>query len=117
MSFSPVLGQLLPEPFQPTPKQPGGVGTPVTDPIQQVDEKTGMFAPGCGHYINSYDIKQMSVDQVVAGFGRGRFGSGPFGAGQTKPVAMKVACCPVCGYVQQILPVADFDGNPFTFIA
>jgi len=117
MSSSPVVGQLIPEPYQPTPKQPGGPGTPVTDPTQKVDEKTGMFSPGCGHSINSYDIKQLSVDQTVTGYGVGNYGTGPYGVSQTKSVAMKAAVCPVCGWIQQILPVADFDNSPWTFIA
>lgn len=90
----PVLGQLLPEPYQPFPKQPGGIGTPVTDPTQKVDERTGMFVAGCNHWFNSFNIQQGSVGGV----------------------AMKLACCPVCGYLQQILPVVTFDSDPFTFI-
>lgn len=91
----PVLGQLLPEPYQPAPKQPGGIGHIVTDPSQTVGEKNGMFAPGCGHSINSYNIQQSSVGGV----------------------AKKLATCPLCGWVQAILPVAQFDADPFTFIA
>jgi hypothetical protein len=91
----PVLGQLLYEPYQPKPYQPGGIGTPVLDPVQQVDEKTGMFVAGCGHWFNSYNIQQDSIEGV----------------------AMKLACCPLCGYVQRILSVAQFDADPFTFIA
>lgn len=91
----PVLGQLLPEPYQPTPKQPGGIGHIVTDPTQTVGEKNGMFAPGCSHSINSYDIKQASVGGVP----------------------MKLACCPMCGWVQAILSVPAFDRDAFTFIA
>jgi hypothetical protein len=91
----PALGQLLPEPYQPVPKQPGGIGHIVTDPTQTVGEKNGMFAPGCSHSINSYDIKQASVGGVPK----------------------KLAVCPMCGYVQAILPVAQFDSDAFTFIA
>lgn len=117
MSSSPVLGQLLPEPYQPTPKQPGGIGTPVTDPAQKVDEKTGMFAPGCGHFINSYNIQQMTVYVASGAFGVGLFGTGLFGVGTLVPTAKKVATCPMCGYVQQILDVDTFDKDAFTFVA
>lgn len=117
MSSSPVLGQLLPEPYQPTPSQPGGIGTPVTDPTQKVDEHTGMFAPGCGHSINSYDIKQMAVNVPSGAYGVGFYGTGAYGTGVTVSTPMKVACCPVCGWVQAILPIQTFDSDPFTFIA
>lgn len=91
----PQIGQLFPEDYQPFPKQPGGQGTPVTDPVQQVDEKCGMFTGGCGHWFNSWCIRQGSVGGVP----------------------MKLTCCPLCGYLQAILPVAKFDGDPFTYIA
>lgn len=91
----PVLGQLLPEPYQPKPSQPGGVGTPVVDPVQQPGEQTGMFFAGCGHSFASYNIQQGSVGGV----------------------AKKVATCPLCGYVQAILSVSQFDADSFTFIA
>jgi hypothetical protein len=91
----PLIGQLFPEPYQPTPKQPGGIGTPVTDPLQTVYEKTGMFFGGCGHSFNSWVIQQTSVGGVP----------------------QKLATCPLCGYCQQVLTVSAFDNNPFTFIA
>ena len=91
----PVVGDLLPEPYQPKPKQPGGPGTPVTDPTQTVGEHVGMFMPGCSHSINSYNIQQTTIDGIQ----------------------QILACCPMCGWVQRILPATTFDADPFTFIA
>jgi hypothetical protein len=114
--MDPVLGQLLPEPYQPFPKQPGGIGTPVTDPVQKPDEKTGMFTAGCGHWFNNYNIQQSSIASGSAPYGSGNYGDNGYGVSGSR-VAVKLACCPLCGYVQQILPVATFDNDPFTFIA
>gem|GEM_PF-4346599 len=54
-----------------------------------------MFFAGCGHSFASYNIQQGSVGGV----------------------AKKVATCPLCGYVQAILSVSQFDADSFTFIA
>ncbi len=114
-----VVGDLLPEPYQPPPYQPGGPGTPVLDPQQKVDEKTGMFTAGCGHWFNNYNIQQATIGGgiVPSKYGAGKYGVDFYGAMRTVGSAMKIATCPLCGYVQQILPVATFDADPFVFIA
>lgn len=91
----PFIGELLLEPYIPPAVQPGGPGTPVTDPTQKPGELTGMFTAGCSHFFNNWNIRQAAVNGVP----------------------MKIATCPLCGYVQSILTVAAFDNNPFTFIA
>jgi hypothetical protein len=115
----PVIGQLLPEPYQPPPYQPGGPGTPVLDPVQTPDSKTGMFTTGCGHWFNCYCIRQDSTGSgtALSKYGAGPYGKDFYGEMRTPGTAKKIACCPMCGYVAQILTVEAFDSNPFTFIA
>lgn len=115
----PVIGQLLPEAYQPFPKQPGGIGTPVTDPTQRVDERTGMFTAGCQHWFNNYNMQQVAIGAGVATttYGSQTYGKDFYGERRTPGSAQKLACCPMCGYIQQILPVAKFDADPFVFIA
>ncbi len=83
----PVIGQLFPSPSStyPAAKQPGGVGTAVTDPAQTINEKTGYFFPGCGHSIRSWLITRVAIGGV--------------------PSAL--VQCPVCSYVQNIYTPAS----------
>lgn len=85
----PVVGELYRPPgtFRQPCIQPGGVGTPVTDPTQTVEERTGKFAPACGHSINSWDIFRAAVGGV--------------------PSAL--ITCPLCWYIQSIV-------TPFTLL-
>jgi hypothetical protein len=73
----------------PKASQPGGIGTPVTDPVQTVTEQNGRFRPGCGHSIMSYDCIMSSVNCTPT----------------------MVIRCPVCGYVQRLMAPADFYNN------
>ena len=87
----PQVGQLLPIPYLPTPSQPGGPGTPITDPVQVFSEKNGYYYPGCGHSINSYDVVGDSVGGVPSAIVR----------------------CPLCGFIQKIFtPRSLFDNMP-----
>lgn len=88
----PVAGQLLTLPYEPTFSQPGGVGTAVV-PAITVGQKTGMFFPGCGHSIRSWDIRQQSIGGVT----------------------QKLVCCPECGYVQKFLSLSDFSKQEIIF--
>jgi hypothetical protein len=95
----PVIGQLY-QPHNrggyPTPQQPGGIGSQVTDPTQPsltqyqpytpatnpipYNERSAMFFPGCGHCIRSWEV----VFDTVA----------------NAPAALLL--CPLCGYIQNI---------------
>lgn len=98
----------------PHAKQPGGIGTPVTDPTQPpiqselegqppqppaVDptpraEKNGLYYPGCGHSIMEWEVVRASVGGV--------------------PSAL--ICCPICRYIQQIFtPYTLLDAIPYIF--
>jgi hypothetical protein len=108
MANEPVVGELLPVPYVPAPEQPGGVGTPVTDPVQMVSEKNGFYYPACGHSINSYDVSC----EVAGG---APYGAGPYGAGNysQQGQASAIVKCPICGYVQQIItPASAFYNMP-----
>ncbi len=85
----PVVGELRPVSYGLICAQPGGVGTPVTDPTNSVGEINGKFFPGCGHSINHWDI-----EQVVEG-----------------GTAKKLIKCPQCGYVQSIKPLSVVNDN------
>jgi hypothetical protein len=97
----PVLGELY-APYSYLPKfvQEGGAGTPVVpppaeylvncgslqignppvarDPLNQIN---GQWNSGCGHVINSWEVRQDTVDGVLSA----------------------IVCCPLCGFVQQII--------------
>ena len=85
----PVVGELRPgRDFGAVCEQAGGIGTPVTAPVQTVDEKNGQFTAGCGHWFNSWLLRQAAV------------------AG----VASALISCPLCGYIQRIVtPASDLD--------
>ena len=89
---NPVVGELFipPGSFRAPCIQAGGVGTPVTDPTQTVEERTGKFAPACGHSINGWDIQRAAI------------------AG----VSSALITCPLCGYIQDIVtPFTLLDGE------
>lgn len=66
--------------------QPGGAGTPVTDPVQTQGEQTGMFHSGCGHSITSWRV------QIFADGGC--------------PTAF--VTCPICSWLaRKITPASD----------
>jgi len=104
MASNPQIGQLQPQHAgYPTPSQPGGIGTPVTDPTQPCtvypnggppptaytpqtnptpyNERAAMFFPGCGHAIRSWEVRWDAVNGEQ----------------------MALICCPLCGYLQDIL--------------
>lgn len=86
-----AVGDLIPIPYLPKPSQPGGPGTPITDPVQTVYEKNGFYYPGCGHSINSYDVVREAVDGIPSAIAR----------------------CPICGWVEIIFtPASLFDNMP-----
>lgn len=86
-----IVGGLYPHPdYLPQPTQPGGTGTPVTDPSQTVDEHQGQFMPGCTHSINTWMLIRDGVDGVPS----------------------DIVCCPMCGWIQQIQPAGFFDNVP-----
>ena len=93
-------GQLYPSDIAyPPAQQPGGLGTPVTDPTQKIgpttntkpdllfpmNEFTGRFRPGCGHSINSYEIIEAAVNGAPAA----------------------LICCPLCRFIQRIITPYD----------
>ena len=91
-----VIGQLLPLPYLPPFSQPGGIGTP-TFPQQAENERQGMFFPGCGHSIMEYDVRCGKVD------------------GQPSAPSA-IVCCPLCGYVQDIItPYQAFLDMPYLY--
>lgn len=83
----------------PPAKQPGGLGTPVTDPKQQLgspsplkpdvlfpmNEYTGRFRAGCGHSFNNFEVLKEGIQGV--------------------PSAIIV--CPLCKYVARIVTPYD----------
>lgn len=83
----------------PPAKQPGGLGTPVTDPKQQLgstspnkpdilfpmNEYTGRFRAGCGHSFNNFEVLKEAVNGI--------------------PSALIV--CPLCKYVTRIVTPYD----------
>ena len=96
-----VVGQLHSQTSgYPPSQQQGGVGTPVTDPIQHIgptsnikpdllfpiNEFTGRFRPGCGHSINSYEV----LRELVSGCD-----------------ASALIVCPICKYIQNIITPYD----------
>ena len=97
----PSVGSLQPVSWLPPPYQPGGPGTPVIFPAEtvntQLNEKTGMFFPGCGHSIMHWEISWDSL------------------GGQ--PVAL--VKCPLCGWINSIWNPAslieDTAQYPFIF--
>ena len=92
----PFLGELLPVPYVPTPSQPGGPGTVVTDPVQNIQELNGYYHPGCGHSVNSYDVARAAVGGIPSA----------------------IVKCPICGYVEKIFtPYTLFDNLPDVLFA
>jgi hypothetical protein len=97
----PTVGSLAPVSFVPPPYQPGGPGTPVVFPFETVNnflnEKTGMFYPGCGHSIMHWEIAWCSVGGVPSA----------------------IVKCPLCGYINSIWTPAslieDVIQYPFIF--
>lgn len=43
--------------------QPGGVGTPVTQPVQTIGEHNGQYVFGCGHSVNHAEYFQYADAQ------------------------------------------------------
>lgn len=87
----PVIGELLPVLYLPKSDQPGGIGTVVTDPTQTVEEQNGLYHPGCGHSVNSYDVSRAAVGGITSA----------------------IVKCPICGYVEAIFtPASLFDNLP-----
>jgi hypothetical protein len=100
---SPAIGQLAPQHVgYPTPAQPGGPGTVVTDPTQPsviypnnqppafytpttnpttYNERAAMFFPACSHAIRSWEVLWDAVD------------------GQQ----MALIVCPLCQYIVNIM--------------
>lgn len=93
----PQVGQLWPlGDDYPTPVQPGGPGTVVTSPPQDIGEKIGMWTTGCGHFFNNWAIYKVAVGGV--------------------PSAL--VCCPLCGYISRIITPYDLintDANAIIF--
>ncbi len=86
----PVQGTLLPvtsEDFQPVCTQ--DVNGVVIDLTQTVGERNGKFFPGCGHSINSWEIRFAAV------------------AGVKKALIV----CPLCRYIQSIRDPADVENE------
>lgn len=91
----------------PPAKQPGGLGTPVTDPKQQLgstspnkpdilfpmNEYTGRFRAGCGHSFNNFEVLKEAVNGI--------------------PSALIV--CPLCKYVTRIVTPYDLIQNNTAF--
>ena len=71
---------LQPNDAYPPFQQPGGTGA-ATFPQQQIGEKLGMFTAGCGHFFNNWMVLNRAF-------------LGQFSA---------YICCPICGYVQNIV--------------
>jgi hypothetical protein len=81
-----VIGELMPQDIgYAKPVQPGGIGTPVTAPIQTVDELTGDFYFGCGHSLRSIDVQIQGLAGCPTAFLR----------------------CPICKYLQRIISPAS----------
>lgn len=77
-----VVGQLLVgDGAYPPPLQPGGIGTPVTSPIQTDGEKLGLWTGGCGHWWNHFDLRSVQINGVTS----------------------CLVVCPICLYVLRII--------------
>lgn len=74
-----------------TPGYKGVTSGPPGAPWAQPNAAVSRYAPGCGHRITRYDIRQEEADA---------------GLGETEPA--KVLCCPVCGYVQRRMPLSQY---------
>ena len=92
MAVDPVVGQLLSLPYYAQCSQPGGIGTPAL-PSPTVGQMVGMFFPGCGHSIRSWDIRQASITGVPT----------------------KLICCPVCGFIQAFKTIDQFTKDEIIF--
>lgn len=74
-------GELFqPNDAYPVFEQPSGPGT-VTYPQQQIGEKLGTFTAGCGHFFNNWMVLNRAFLGVFSAY----------------------ICCPVCGFVQNIV--------------
>jgi len=77
-----VAGQLYQnDGTTPIALQPGGIGTPVTMPVQTQGENLGLWVAGCGHWFTNWDIFSAQI------------------SGQTSALI----CCPVCYYIQRVI--------------
>lgn len=90
------VGQLYPQNgAYPRQAQPGGIGTPVTSPVQSINEKTGRYASGCGHFFNNWDVRKAAICQS----------------------AVALICCPICLYIQTIIrPYSAIHTPPYALI-
>lgn len=81
-SWSPgfEVGELYPTEYYPKFQQPGGIGTP-TFPEQQIGEKLGQFSAGCGHFFQNWYVPSSAYLGIPSCY----------------------ICCPICGWIQQIL--------------
>lgn len=77
-----VVGQLYPgDGTRPTPKQPGGPGTPVTFPTITQGESLGNWTAGCSHWFQNWELVSAQIGGVTS----------------------CLVVCPLCGYVQRII--------------
>lgn len=92
-----VVGQIIVrDGSYPAPVQPGGIGTPVTSPVQTDGEKLGLWVAGCQHWFNHWDVHTCALSGVQSA----------------------LICCPLCSYVQRIItPYSDIhtDANMIIF--
>lgn len=97
-----VVGQLYEPKNRPYPpaKQPGGIGSVVTDPTQPpviygtppytpatnptaYNEKATLYTAGCGHAFMMWELIQVGISGVP----------------------MMLIACPLCGYIQNIMTI------------
>lgn len=65
--------------------QPGGPGTTVF-PQQQPAEKVAMFVLGCGHWVNSFEVRIMAYQPPSQPLDKAAY-----------------VLCPLCGFVNRII--------------
>lgn len=87
------IGQLFPsDDTGPVCFQPGGIGTPVTMPVQTPGEHSGQWILPCSHSVNMFMVQSANIG-CVAG-----------------PSALLT--CPICGYIFRVIaPFSAIYGN------